>query len=120
MQGYEATLDEATFDSGREARQLVMQFVPGAVALVAASCIGVWVLHRLPPAPVAAPQMVVAKTAPAAVTAPAPAQVAAAAPAAKVAANPFGALVNPYGSLYDPGFARSGEAYLTAGCGTYC
>ena len=44
MQGYEATLDEASFDNGREARQLFMQFVPGAVALVAASCIGVWVL----------------------------------------------------------------------------
>ena len=108
MPGYEATLDEASFDSGREARQLVMQFVPGAVALVAATCIGVWVLHRLPPAPAAAPQLVAAKAVPAAVSAPAPARVAAAAPAVRVAANPFGTLVNPYGALYDPGFAKAG------------
>ena len=81
MQGYEAALDESSFDNdGREARQVLMQFVPGAVALVAASCIGVWVLHRLPPAPAEAPQLVVARTAPAAtaVPAPAPAPVAAA------------------------------------------
>jgi hypothetical protein len=115
MQGYEATLDEGSFDTGREARQLLSQFAPGAAALVAASCIGVWVLHRLPPAPVSAPQMVVARTAPVAAAVPAPARVAAAAPAVKVAANPFGGLSNPYGSLYDPGFAAASSAPLVAG-----
>jgi Protein of unknown function (DUF2778) len=102
MQGYEATLDEVSFDTDREARQVMKQFVPGAMALVAASCVGVLVLHRLPPAP-AAPQMVAARTAPVAAAQRRPA-VAAVSPAVKVAANPYGVLSNPYGSLYDPGF----------------
>jgi Protein of unknown function (DUF2778) len=112
MPGYEATLDDASFDRDGDARQVLKQFVPGAMALVAASCVGVWVLHRLPPAP-AAPQLVLARSAPIAIAAPrtAPAAVRAAPPAVKVAASPYGglsssygALSNPYGSLYDPGF----------------
>jgi hypothetical protein len=94
-----------------------MQFMPGVVALVAASCMGGWVLHRLPPAP-AAPQLALARTAPTSSVSPAPAAAAVPAPSqpVRVAANPYGELhspygslysPSPYGSLYDPGFASA-------------
>jgi Tlde1 domain len=80
MLGTDATFDDVSLDGGRDPRQALLQVVPGAIALALAGCVGMWALHLRQ---AAAPEPVVARSAPAA----------AAAPAVEVAANPYGAIV---------------------------